>query len=109
MTEQVCAGCGETLPRPRGRGRPAAYHGPTCRQRARRARLAADPARTNLLALLDRAGRVVADVRRAVTSGEDAHAALAELVAVAELAKAAQATDVAAASRVDMESPSADA
>lgn len=69
MPEPICAGCGEMLPRPTGRGRPATYHGAACRQRARRARLAADPARTSLLALLDRAGRAVADARRAVTSG----------------------------------------
>ncbi|WP_329060422.1 hypothetical protein [Amycolatopsis sp. NBC_01480] len=109
MTEPVCAGCGEMLPRPRGRGRPATYHGPACRQRARRARLTADPTRADLLALLDRAGRAVAGARRAVTSGEDAHAALAELAAVAELAQAAQATNVATTSRVDMERPPADA
>lgn len=109
MTEPVCAGCGEMLPRPRGRGRPATYHGPACRQRARRARLAADPTGADLLALLDRAGRAVAGARRAVTSGEDARAALAELAAAAELAQAAQATDVATTSRVDMERSPADA
>jgi hypothetical protein len=109
MTEPVCAGCGEMLPRPRERGRPATYHGPACRQRARRARLSADPARTDLLALLDRAGRAVAGARRAVTSGEDARAALAELVAVAELVEAAQTTEVAATSCVNTERGSADA
>lgn len=95
MAERVCAGCGEVLPSPKERGRPARYHGPACRQRARRARLAANHVRTNLLVLLDRAGRAAADVRRAVTTGEDARAALGELAAVAELAQAAQATDVA--------------
>lgn len=104
MPEPVCAGCGEMLPRSSGRGRPAAYHGPACRQRARRARLAADPACTSLLALLDRAGRAVAGARRAVTSGEDARAVL---TAVAELAQVAQATEVAATSRVEVEDSSA--
>jgi hypothetical protein len=59
--------------------------------------------------LLDRAGRAVASARRAVTSGEDARAALAKLAAVAELAQAAPATDVATTSRVDMERSAADA
>jgi hypothetical protein len=59
--------------------------------------------------LLDRAGRAVAGARRAVTSGEDARAALAELAAVAELAQVAQATDVAATSRVEVEARSAHA
>src|SRR5207248_1198864 len=90
-----------------GRGRPATYHGPACRQRARRARLAADPVRTNLLALLDRAGWAVVGARRAVTSGEDVRAALAELVAVAELAEAAQVTAVAATPQAEMEGSSA--
>lgn len=89
VVESVCAGCGKKLPRREGRGRPATYHGPACRQRARRARLAADPARADLLALLDHAGRAVADARRAATTGEDARAALAELTAVIELAEAA--------------------
>ena len=107
MAEPVCAGCGEMLPRPRGRGRPATYHGPACRQRARRARLTADPTRADLLALLDRAGRAVAGARRAVTSGEDARTALADLAAVARLAEAAQATNVAAPPRAEMEGSSA--
>lgn len=85
MAEPVCAGCGKRLPRPSGRGRPATYHGPACRQRARRARLTADPAAAELLALLDQAGRAIADARRAVTSGDDPQSALAELAAVTGL------------------------
>jgi hypothetical protein len=53
--------------------------------------------------LLDQAGRAVASARRAVASGEDVRAALAELTAVAELAQVAQATDVATTSHVDVE------
>lgn len=85
MIGPVCGGCGKTLPHASGRGRPARYHGAACRQRARRARLAADPARADLLGLLDRAGRAVAAARHAALSGEDPGAALAELAAVAEL------------------------
>jgi hypothetical protein len=110
MAGPVCAGCGKTLPSPGGRGRPAAYHGPACRQRARRARLTAEPARADLLGLLDRAGRAVAAARRAATSGADpraALAALAELAAVAELANAGHARKVATASRGEVERPSA--
>jgi hypothetical protein len=107
MAGPVCAGCGETLPNPGRRGRPAAYHGPACRQRARRARLTAEPARADLLGLLDRAGRAVAAARRVATSGADPRAALAELAAVAELANAGHATEVATASRGEVERPSA--
>ena len=55
------------------------------------ARHTADPVCAALLALLDRAGRAVADARRAVASGADSRAAVAELAVVAELAEAAQA------------------
>ena len=109
MAGPVCAGCGKTLPNPGGRGRPATYHGPACRQRARRARLAADPARADLLGLLDRAERAVAAARRAATSGADPRAALAELAGVAELANASHATEAAAAPHAEVERASASA
>jgi hypothetical protein len=80
----VCLGCGEALPKPSGRGRPAVYHGAACRQRARRARLAVAPAHRDLLDVLDCAGRAVAAARRAVTSGGDPASALAELAAVVD-------------------------
>jgi hypothetical protein len=78
-----------------------------CRQRARRARLAADPARADLLSLLDRAGQAVAAARRAAASGEDPRTALAELAAITELASASHATDVATAPSAEDEHPSA--
>ncbi|WP_290050077.1 hypothetical protein [Amycolatopsis solani] len=109
MTGPVCAGCGKTLSRPSGRGRPATYHGPACRQRARRARLATDPSRADLLDLLDRAGRAVAAARRAAMSGADPNAALAELAVVVELAKTGCATDAGPASRTKAEHLSAQA
>ena len=109
MAGPVCAGCGKTLSTPGGRGRPATYHGPACRQRARRARLAADPARAGLLGLLDRAGRAVAAARRAVTSGDDPSAALAELAVVAEIVNASHATEAAAAPHAEVERASASA
>jgi hypothetical protein len=106
VTEPVCAGCGKTLPPAGGRGRPATYHGPACRQRARRARLTADPAATHLLALLDQAGRAIADARRAVTSGDDPHSALAELAAVTDLVNVRHAAEVATTPSVEVERPS---
>lgn len=85
MGTPVCAGCGKTLPPPTGRGRPATYHGPACRQRARRARLAANPDRSDLLTLLDRASQAVAAARRAAISGHNPAPALAEPATVAEI------------------------
>lgn len=106
MAEPVCAGCGKTLPRPCRRGRPATYHGAACRQRARRARLAADP-RADLLTLLDQAGRAVAAARHATMSGDDPRAALAELATIAELANASHVTSGAPAPSTTVERPSA--
>ncbi|MDX3192313.1 hypothetical protein PV458_28210 [Streptomyces sp. MN03-5084-2B] len=105
MIEPVCAGCGKRLPRPSGRGRPATYHGSACRQRARRARLAADTAAADLLALLDQAGRAIADARRAVTSGDDPHSALAELAAVTGLVNVRHVAEVATAPPTEVERP----
>jgi hypothetical protein len=106
MTGPICAGCGKPLPRPSGRGRPATYHGPACRQRAHRARLTAEPGRAELLALLDRAGLAVAAARRAAMCGDDPHAALMELATVAELANVGLATDVAPPPNVATKHPS---
>jgi hypothetical protein len=97
MANSVCAGCGKALPSRSGRGRPATYHGPACRQRARRARLATDPGRAELLSLLDQAGQAIATARRAVISGDNPHAALAELAATVESANASEAPDVTSA------------
>lgn len=105
MDRPVCAGCGRPLPQPSGRGRPATYHDSTCRQRARRARLAAGPGRADLLSLLDRAGRAVAAARRAAISGANPSAALAELAVAAELANAGRTTDVSPAPRTIADRP----
>ena len=107
MAGPVCGGCGKTLPRARRRGRPARYHGAACRQRARRARLAADPGRADLLGLLDRAGQAVAAARRAALSGDDPGTALAELAAVAELAHSTHAPRDTSATSAAPERPAA--
>jgi hypothetical protein len=76
----LCDGCGKALPtRSTTAGRPATYHGATCRQRARRARLAVEPDRAALLAGLDDVGHALAAARRAVTAHHDAHAAVEQL------------------------------
>jgi hypothetical protein len=62
----------------------ARYHGPACRQRARRARLAVDPDRAQLLALAQRAEHAALALRRAVTTGQDHDAAVAEWLAAAD-------------------------
>jgi Mg-chelatase subunit ChlI len=62
-------------------GRPARYHGPACRQRARRARLGVDPGRAALLAVAQRAEHAAVALRRAVTTGQDHDAAAAKLLA----------------------------
>ena len=80
----LCVGCGRPLPVGRARGRPARYHGPACRQRARRARLGVDPGRAQLLAVAQRAEHAALALRRAVTLGEDHDAAVAEWLAAAD-------------------------
>jgi hypothetical protein len=68
----LCVGCGRSLPERAVRGRPARYHGPVCRQharRARRARLGVDPGLAALLAVAP-AGRTR---RRCATPGGDHH------------------------------------
>jgi hypothetical protein len=95
-----CGGCGKPLSAGSGVGRPARYHGPTCRQRARRARLAVDPERAALLAVADRAEHAALALRRALTSGQDPDSAAGELMtAVAELAALRGATSSADAAR----------
>jgi Mg-chelatase subunit ChlI len=80
----LCVGCSQPLPVRRARGRPARYHGPACRQRARRARLSVDPGRVELLAVAARAEHAALALRRAVTAGQDHDAAVAELLAAAD-------------------------
>lgn len=79
----LCVGCGQSLPERAARGRPARYHGPACRQRARRTRLDLDPGRAALLAVAERAEHAAIALRRAVTTGQDHDAATAELIATA--------------------------
>jgi hypothetical protein len=62
------------------------YHGATCRQRARRARLAVAPDRVAVLAGLDQVGHALVAARLAVTLGQNPHALLEQLkVAVTAL------------------------
>jgi hypothetical protein len=91
MMQVLCGGCGKALPVRSGMaGRPATYHGATCRQRARRARLAAEPDRAALLAGLEDVGHALSTARRAVLTDHDAHAALKQLrAAVTALAPGA--------------------
>jgi len=79
----LCVGCGRPLPQRSARGRPARYHGPACRQRARRARRGADPGAAALLAVAARAEQAALALRRAVATGQDHDAAAAELLAAA--------------------------
>jgi len=79
----LCVGCGRSLPERKARGRPARYHGPACRQRARRARLGVDLGRAELLAVAERAERAALALRRALTAGMDHDEATAELLAAA--------------------------
>jgi hypothetical protein len=82
----VCAGCGQPIAdaalsgRGAGRGRPQRYHGPACRQRARRARRTSEHA--ELLAVLDRLDTTVSSLRRAVLSGADVSALIDELAGI---------------------------
>lgn len=63
----ICTGCGLELPAKRGSGRKLYYHGPTCRQRARRARMVDTHA--ELLAMLDHVDTVTAELRHAILAG----------------------------------------
>lgn len=68
--ESQCVGCGQPLPLEAStRGRRQRYHGPACRQRARRARLHASDQHRETLAALERAESVIARLRRAVLAG----------------------------------------
>lgn len=62
-----CPGCGSPLPAGAGRGRPARYHNATCRQRARRARLAA--VHGDVLDALTAVESATSEVRRAILIG----------------------------------------
>lgn len=89
----ICPGCGEPLPPPRTRGRPAVYHGAACRQRARRSRVAAGPAAAGVLDALRRVDEASAAARRAVLAGGDAGPTIGELIAaVAAITPTARAT-----------------
>ncbi|GAA3430987.1 hypothetical protein BJ998_000865 [Kutzneria kofuensis] len=81
-----CLGCGEALSAGASRGRPARYHGPTCRQRARRARLAV--INSEVLDAVAVVESTISEVRRAVLAGESPGEAGHQLVrAAAELAE----------------------
>jgi hypothetical protein len=86
----ICSGCGLELLVGAARGRPARFHGATCRQRARRARLA--NANAELLAAVTAVEAAVSQVRRMVLAGEqppaDAGSRLQQ--AAAELAEQLQ-------------------
>jgi hypothetical protein len=81
-----CAGCGSPLPAGSGFGRPARYHNATCRQRARRARLATT--HSEVLEALAAVDSATGELRRAVLAGEGPDKAGHQLVqAAAELAQ----------------------
>lgn len=69
----ICAGCGDDLPAGAGRGRPARFHGPTCRQRARRARLASRNA--DALAAVAAVESAASELRRVLLAHGDAREA----------------------------------
>lgn len=81
----VCPGCGLPIGPGAGVGRRARYHGATCRQRARRARLATAPDRTALLDTIGRAENALAVLRRDLLAGAsvDVEVAAGELAALA--------------------------
>lgn len=82
MQATTCKGCGEPLPPPSPRGRPARYHGPACRQRAHRARLRAQASNQDWAAL-DEVDVAIADVRRLLATGGDPRSALARFLTAA--------------------------
>lgn len=82
MQATTCSGCGEPLPPPSPRGRPARYHGPACRQRAHRARLRAQAIDQDWAAL-DEVDVAIADVRRRMAHCRDPRPALARLLTAA--------------------------
>lgn len=93
----VCPGCGDPLPARaaarRGSGRRARYHSATCRQRARRARLATTGPGADLLAAAERAERASAQLRRTLLTGQnpDPHDSAELLEAATTLASAGSA------------------
>jgi hypothetical protein len=79
MQAATCQGCGEPLPPPSPHGRPAKYHGPACRQKARRARLRAQTDCQDWAAL-DEVDTAITDVRRLMAIGRDPRTALTRLL-----------------------------
>lgn len=82
----LCSGCGQPLTTRSQRGRPARYHDATCRQRARRARLATDQHAT--LTTLTALETAVRELRHALLTNQDtspAHRRIA--TATAELTR----------------------
>lgn len=82
MQAATCQGCGEPLPPPSPRGRPARYHGSACRQRARRARLRAQANDQDWTAL-EGVDVAIADLRRLMATGRDPRPALTRLLTAA--------------------------
>lgn len=85
----LCAGCGEPMTTGSKRGRPARYHGATCRQRARRTRLTTHhDAALSTLASLETA---VSELRHAILTNKDTTEAHSRITAAAaELAEQLQ-------------------
>lgn len=81
----MCPGCGLPVGPGAGVGRRARYHGPACRQRARRARLATAPDRSALLDQVGRAEHALAVLRRDLLAGAslDVEVVAGELAALA--------------------------
>lgn len=79
MQAPTCKGCGEPLPPPSPRGRPARYHGPACRQKAHRARLRAQALGQDWIAL-EEVDAAITDVRRLMATGGNPRSALARLL-----------------------------
>lgn len=81
MSAQNCVGCGERLSPGSCRGRRARYHGPACRQRARRARLRTEQG--HAWAALERVDAAMVTARRAMANGADAKPAIQQLLSAA--------------------------
>ncbi|HEX5116059.1 MAG TPA: hypothetical protein VFW65_12750 [Pseudonocardiaceae bacterium] len=82
----LCSGCGQPLTTRSQRGRPARYHGATCRQRARRARLATDQHAT--LGTLTALETAVRELRHALLTNQDTSPARSRIAtATAELTR----------------------
>lgn len=85
----LCAGCGLPVSTGSGPGRPARYHNATCRQRARRARMATQHG--DILAAVAAVESAASDIRHALlTNGDPSQAGHLLTQAVAELAQRLQ-------------------